>query len=76
LMELSTRQWKMDSKGRRAVEGKADYKKRGNRSPDNADALIMAFYNTMPGTFGDGYAPDDDNVDSAPVMSGLLNEQF
>lgn len=44
LMELSSRLWKQDSKGRRVVEGKADYKKRGYRSPDKADALIMCFY--------------------------------
>lgn len=44
LMELTTRQWKQDSKGKRAVEGKADYKKRGYRSPDLADACIICYY--------------------------------
>lgn len=44
LMELSNRSWKMDSKGRRAVESKDDYKKRGYRSPDKADATILCFY--------------------------------
>lgn len=44
LMELSSRLWKMDSKGRRGVESKDDYKKRGYRSPDKADALILCFY--------------------------------
>lgn len=44
LMELSTRKWKQDMKGRRQVEGKAEYKKRGYRSPDLADACIIAFY--------------------------------
>lgn len=44
LTELSNREWKMDRQGRRAVESKDDYKKRGNRSPDNADAVILAFY--------------------------------
>ena len=44
LMELSNRAWKMDSKGRRAVESKDDYKKRGYRSPDKADATILCFY--------------------------------
>src|SRR5690606_5259852 len=38
LNELTTRQWKQDSRGRRAVEGKQEYKKRGFRSPDLADA--------------------------------------
>lgn len=44
LMELSNRAWKMDIKGRRAVESKDDYKKRGYRSPDKADATILCFY--------------------------------
>jgi phage terminase large subunit len=44
LMELSTREWKMDLKGRRAVESKDLFKKRGFRSPDKADALLLAFY--------------------------------
>lgn len=44
LMELSNRAWVMDSKGRRGVEGKDAYKKRGYRSPDKADATILCFY--------------------------------
>lgn len=44
LMELSTRQWVMDNRGRRAVESKDSYKKRGYRSPDMADATILCFY--------------------------------
>lgn len=44
LMELSTRQWKQDTKGRRAVESKGEYKKRGFRSPDIADACIICYY--------------------------------
>lgn len=44
LAELSNREWKMDSKGRRGIESKDDYKKRGFRSPDLADATILCFY--------------------------------
>lgn len=44
LMELSTRQWKQDSRGRRNVESKGEYKKRGFRSPDLADACIICYY--------------------------------
>lgn len=44
LMELSNRAWKQDTKGRRAVESKDEYKKRGYRSPDKADATILCFY--------------------------------
>lgn len=43
LMELTTRQWKMDNKERRKVESKDDYKKRGFRSPDLADACIICY---------------------------------
>lgn len=44
ISELSTRQWVMDKRGRRAVESKDDYKKRGYKSPDEADATILCFY--------------------------------
>ena len=44
LMELSSRQWKMDVRGRRCIESKQEYKKRGYRSPDLADACILAYY--------------------------------
>lgn len=44
LTELSNREWKMDNKGRRGVESKDDYKRRGYRSPDEADATILCFY--------------------------------
>ncbi|WP_160665146.1 PBSX family phage terminase large subunit [Pseudarthrobacter sp. ATCC 49987] len=75
LMELSSRQWKMDSKGRRAVESKDDYKKRGFRSPDKADALIMCFYNNAIGPFE--YTPEDrSNAFGGGITSGLLNTRF
>lgn len=44
LMELSTRNWYQDVKGKRRIESKQEYKKRGFRSPDLADALIICFY--------------------------------
>lgn len=34
----------LDKKGRRVVESKEDYKKRGFRSPDDADAFLLCFY--------------------------------
>lgn len=43
LMELSTRQWQQDARGKRKVEGKETYKKRGFRSPDMADACIICY---------------------------------
>ena len=43
--ELCQRQWKMDNKGRRQVEGKDVFKKRHGRSPDIADAVLLCYYN-------------------------------
>lgn len=43
LMELSTRSWQQDNKGKRRVESKVEYKKRGFRSPDIADACIICY---------------------------------
>jgi len=42
--ELVNRKGKLDKKGRRVVESKDDYKKRGFPSPDKADAFLLAFY--------------------------------
>lgn len=38
-------QWFLDSKGRIQVEAKDDIIKRNGRSPDNADALLLAYHN-------------------------------
>ena len=35
--------WRLDSQGRRVVEAKAETKRRIGRSPDDADALNLAF---------------------------------
>ena len=44
MRQLSGRQYSYDSKGRRKVEPKSEYKKRAKKSPDAADALILCFY--------------------------------
>lgn len=49
-------QWKLDSMGRRVVEPKADTKKRLGRSPDDMDALNLAYA---------GYGPE---VSYAPAL--------
>jgi hypothetical protein len=41
--ELVSLRWKVDSRGRVLVESKEDMRKRGLRSPDKADALMLAF---------------------------------
>jgi len=46
--ELTTRKYKFDNKQKRMVESKADYKKRGYKSPDYADALLLCYVNPSP----------------------------
>jgi hypothetical protein len=47
--QLQTPKWRLDGRGRRHVETKAELAKRGKKSPDRADAVIM----------GDAGAPID-----------------
>ena len=49
LQQLTSRQYKFDTKGRRKVESKDDFKKRYGKSPDKADALLLCFYNSNSG---------------------------
>lgn len=49
--ELSGRQYSYTSRDQRKIESKADFKKRLGRSPDKADALLLAFYNPRVQTF-------------------------
>lgn len=44
--QLSTRKYKVTSKGKIRLESKEEMKKRGLRSPDRADALVLAFAKT------------------------------
>ncbi|RIJ63616.1 AAA family ATPase [Rummeliibacillus sp. POC4] len=44
--QLSTRKYHVTSKGKIRLESKDDMKARGLRSPDRADALVLAFANT------------------------------
>lgn len=47
--DLTSPKYKLDSRGRRVVEPKADTKKRLGRSPDRADAVLMAYWEGQPG---------------------------
>lgn len=71
LMELTSRAWVMDSKGRRGVESKDVYKKRGYRSPDKADALILCYYNIAPEPF-----VNDFDSEEPTLTAGLLNKRL
>lgn len=44
--EFVTREFGIDNKGRRCVESKEKYKKRYYKSPDMADAVLLAYYET------------------------------
>jgi phage terminase large subunit len=43
ISQLSTRKWRMTSKGKMILESKDDMKKRGLKSPDRADAFVLTF---------------------------------
>jgi hypothetical protein len=45
MRQLSGRQYNYDKKDRKIIESKDEYKKRLGRSPDDADALILCYYN-------------------------------
>lgn len=46
--DLTSPRYKLDSQGRRVVEEKKETKKRLGRSPDRADAVLMAFWEGQP----------------------------
>jgi len=44
MSDLSSRLYEYDSKGRRIVEPKKNFKDRYGRSPDKGDALLLCYY--------------------------------
>ncbi|MDD5391105.1 MAG: PBSX family phage terminase large subunit [Gallionellaceae bacterium] len=48
MVELAGRKYDYDTKGRRKIEPKKDFKKRIGHSPDHADALLLTFYQRQP----------------------------
>lgn len=59
--QLTTRKYNITSKGKIRLETKDEMKKRGLRSPDRADALVLAFAPT----------PDLIDEDSAALLRGV-----
>ncbi|WP_214659091.1 terminase B [Candidatus Formimonas warabiya] len=47
ISQLTTRKYRMTSKGRIALERKEDMKKRGLPSPDRADAVVLSFIESV-----------------------------
>lgn len=56
ISQLTTRKYRMTSKGKIALERKEDMKKRGLQSPDRADAVVLSFA-TNNGEFQHTAAP-------------------
>jgi hypothetical protein len=56
--DLLAPKWSINSRGQVEVEKKAETKKRLGRSPDDADALLLAYYGGWPG--GPVFEDDDD----------------
>jgi phage terminase large subunit len=74
-MELTTRLWKRDNKSRRIVERKEDYKKRGYKSPDLADAHILCFYIT--GARLPDKTEEEKDKDRKTILAGnVVKRQF
>jgi len=70
-MELTSRFYKIDNRSRRCVESKEDYKKRGFKSPDYADACLLCFYQK----YGGGLV-DIPEQKYKPVTAGLMSKEF
>lgn len=66
IAQLTAPKYSLDSRGRVKVEPKAETRKRLGRSPDDADALLLAFY-VPPPYIPDGFVEDYDPVSISPV---------
>jgi hypothetical protein len=68
ISELTAPQYKFSSDGRMQLESKADIKKRGNPSPDKADALALTFSILIgfPEEMGDGYSLESEVGEDKP----------
>ncbi|MDF2651330.1 MAG: terminase protein PACase protein, partial [Paenibacillus sp.] len=63
ISQLSTRKWKMTSKGKILLESKDDMKKRGLKSPDRADAFVL--------TFGEYLVEPDEHI-MTPMIGSVV----
>jgi phage terminase large subunit len=65
MQELAGRQYDYDTKGRRKIEAKKDFKKRIGHSPDHADALLLCFYQRQPIMGIDSYLKATNQITTA-----------
>ena len=63
--QLTAPTWRPDSSGRTKVESKDETRKRLGRSPDDADALLLAFY-VPPVEVEEGFIVEDERVHISP----------
>lgn len=61
--ELSSRRYKLTSKGKLKLEKKSKMQSRGEPSPDTADAVVLAFYDVEP---------EDNEVDLTGINIGSI----
>jgi len=62
ISQLTTRKYRMTSRGKIVLERKEDMKKRGLRSPDRADAVILSFVGSYEMPQSEIYDNDDYDV--------------
>lgn len=64
LAQLTAPKWELNAQGKIKIESKDDVKLRIGRSPDNADALLLAFYDRWGGGI-----PDEDATTSVAKVT-------
>lgn len=72
--QLQTRRWKLDTAQRRIrIETKDEMAKRGLKSPDRADAAILAWYEGTRTVTDIRALMKRDPLEPEPIMAGLLD---
>ena len=77
-LQLANIKYKFGSrrKGQTQIESKADMKKRGVKSPDVPDSLMLTFTFTEIARFPEQDEGEAKNTDSKPITSGMMNKNF
>lgn len=73
LDQVSSRKYKVDTKGRIVIEDKPTYKKRHHESPDRADGLVMCLWD--PG-HGSQMEEQVQTIRHRPATAGLRKKKF
>lgn len=70
--QISSRKYKVDSKGRIVIEPKDDYKKRHHESPDRADGLVLCLWDPRHGNTGETVQ----TTGKRPATAGIRKKVF